>query len=1304
MISESLKDVKMVSGAGGGCFKKGTQVQLEGGKTISIEDLKVGDEILAFDEDGKVKLAKVTKVHFHEDPQPILSVKYWRGKMTGITPNHWVLNQYGNFAEMGTLAAEDALIDGMGHLRPIIDVALIGYEPVWNLTVEPYHTFIADGIRVHNGGHRDRFPVVSGAGGGGGGKGGGGGMTEAPDSLLSKAVVSILDLLGEGQIGGLVNGAQSVYFNDVPLQNTDGTWNFSVPNQLDPITGQLLPVTFSYQFRDGQQNQSPVTGFSDVETPHPVEIQALHGVPVVVSITNPNVNAVRLIAEFPGLTSQDPSTGSIYGTNVSFEFLISVNGLAYQTMSGPLTVKGKSRSKYQVSYQYNLPTTDQNGAKATTWSIQMVRTTPDSTSSLLNNQTWLNSYVEIVYANLSYPNSAMIGYSLDSSQFSSIPKRTYLVNGLYIKVPSNYDPVNRVYSGIWDGTFKVAVSNNPAWVIYDLLTNDRYGLGQFISPTQIDSAKLYLIGQYCDGSVPNGYGGFEPRFTVNAWIRDRQEAYKVISGLASIFNGMVYWAGGMASFMQDAPDTPVMAFTSANVVDGVFNYTGTSRKDRHSAILVSWTDPSQYYRQVIEYVEDQTLVAKYGLKTKDVVAFGCTSRGQAHRVGKWMLYTEEYQSDLITFSVGVDAALVLPGDIIQIQDSNKAGKRLGGRLLACTSTSATLDSAVTLNDGATATISIRMPDGTFVENVLLQSNTSTPVQTVSWTTPLATLPLANAIWIISETNLVPVLARVVGVTQGKVPGSFDIAAIEHNPNKYAYIEDNLPLIQPPTSNLNVIPAIPTGLTATDAPFESGGAFQTAMLISWDRNQNGIARWKVLIQEAGNNGNWTTYKTNTPHLDIPNVFKGQVFDIRVFAENFIGQTSGGYAEISYEVGLGVVSIVPAPTMLTVTSTVFNQTGLAAIVSWQPPPVTATSTTIVSYAVQYKRTSSSAWLQMPNTSSLSTTIEGLTNGVSYDFAVASVNIIGVTGSYTQITDTLVYPTLTTPSGVDVWAKIDANGNVNKIRTSVTFDTAPNVIPDGVLVFVSVFDQPNSVGIVSGGTTGTLVIDSAHIIASSSDPTEPQFTIQSGSAVGQLIVASPSAPMPVSIQNADFAGEFWAQYGTSLWRRISYADATSFYFDEPFDVAPVAGQAMNWLQVSWHDERGTGVPGDFGADFRLSCLSDGTNYEIIRWSDVNQAANGSFELTCTRGVEGTTPITADGLTLHYFPAPGPGSNMITIPASAFTVTTPGGLTYSAEIDANIQVPANSYASISACTYRASSGQVLRSDIIPAIYKGQL
>ncbi len=767
--------------------------------------------------------------------------------------------------------------------------------------------------------------IIAGSGGGGGG-GSSGGMYEAPDSLLSKATVSIVDLLGEGQIGGLVAGAQSVYFNDVPVQNADGTWNFSVPDLLDPVTGKLLPVTFSYQFRDGQQNQAVMQSFSDVETPYSVGVRVQHGTPAVISVANSNSNAVKLIVSIPALTSQDPVSGSIYGTSVSFQFMVSVNLGPYTTLSGPLTINGKSRSKYQVSYLYNLPKLDANGIQATRWEVKLVRLTPDSTSSMLNNDTWLDSYVEIMYANLSYPNSAVIGYTLDSSQFSSIPKRSYLVNGLYIQVPSNYDPVARTYTGIWDGTFKVAISNNPAWVLYDLLVNERYGLGQFIMPTQVDKAKLYQIGQYCDGMVSDGFGGLEPRYTINAYITNRQDAYMLMQSISSVFNGLTFWAGGIATFMQDSPDTPVMAYTPSNVVDGVFNYTGTSRKDRHSAVLVAWTDPSQYYKQTIEYVEDQTLIAKYGLKTKNITAFGCTSRGQAHRAGLWTLYSEEYQSNLITFAVGTDSALVVPGEIVQIHDTTRAGKRLGGRLISCTATSATLDAPVTLSDGATATLSLRMPDGTFVENVLNQSNSSTPVSTVTWQTALTTLPVANAIWIISETNLQPMLARVVAVTQGKAPGQFEIAAIEHNPNKYGYVESGLTLVQPKLSDINIIPTAPTGLAVTDATYISGSNNIVKMTISWDRTQTGVVSWNVKVRDTTTGGNVVSYDTNFPAQDVENVIVGHTYTISVMARSALGVNSAPVSTTYTVIG----KAVPPPDVQNLT---ISTNGNKLILTWQ-----------------------------------------------------------------------------------------------------------------------------------------------------------------------------------------------------------------------------------------------------------------------------------------------------------------------------------------------------------------------------------
>lgn len=882
-----------LAGSGGGCFRAGTLVQQEHGKTTRIEDLNVGDEVLSFDEAGDIRVSKVTAVHFHASPEPLLRVKFWKGEVC-ITPNHWVLNQYGAFAEMGRLTDHDALVDGMGHLRPIIGAESIGSESVYNLTVEPNHTFIADGVRVHNGGHRARHPVVAGSGGGGGGgKGGGRQAVEASDSLQSKARISVLDLIGEGQIGGLVDGAKSIFLNNTPVQNADNTWNFT--RQIPSIDGSgvttYAPVPFTYDFRDGTQNQTSIPGFPDVETARVVGVVVKHSTaPAIVAITNPNVDAVRLIVATSALSSQDMSTGDVNGSSVEYQFHISVNGGAYAPLSPVLTMAGKTRSTYQRGYQYQLPKTAAGGAPATTWSVSMTRITPDSTSSAVQNEIRFDSLVEVVNTKLSYPNSAIIGMSVDSEVFSSVPTRSYLVRGLYIKVPTNYDPVTRAYTGIWDGTFKLAVSDNPAWVMYDLLTEPRYGLGQFVTPSMADRAKLYQIGRYCDELVPNGFGGTEPRFTCNTAIQDMAEAFKLISDLSSVFRGMAYWAGGMVGFTQDSPSTPTMMFTKANVIDGMFNYVGASRRDRHSVVLVTWNDPSQFYKQAIEYVEDAALIEKFGIRKLDVVAFGCTSRGQAHRVGKWILYTEEFESEFITFSVGLDATLCLPGEVVKIQDADRAGKRMGGRLVACTATSATLDADVVLapaSAGVMPIISIRLADGSVVERTIAQHNVTT--NAVTWATPLPSLPVANAVWVISEASLEPMLARIIGVAQSESKGEYMITALQHNPSKYAAIENNMALEIPALTIIDPSQVnVPLNLVISENPYQVAPGVNGIMLaLSWTGNATSYdVSWS---RSGANQTNFVTANTVTPTFDVLNALAG-TYTFSITAINMFGMRS------------------------------------------------------------------------------------------------------------------------------------------------------------------------------------------------------------------------------------------------------------------------------------------------------------------------------------------------------------------------------------------------------------------------------
>lgn len=868
----------VIGSGGGGCFRAGTKVQLKGGMKQSIETLKEGDEVLSFDEQGNTHLARVTKLHIHEEPQPILKVRFWNGVIF-ITPNHWVLNQYGSFVEIGSLTEHDAVVDGMGHLRPIISSALLANQPVYNLTVEPHHTFIADGIRVHNGGHRERYPVVTGAGGGSS-KGGGGGRAaiEDGDTLESKASIKIIDLIGEGLIGGLVDGARSIFLNETPLQNSASDYNFT---------------NVTWDQRTGSQVQTIIPGFSSVESPHTMgSVTVLSGVgnAVPFTITNANTDRVRIIVNVPALLQQDTITGDVHGASVTYHFICTYNGTSVTL--GSSTISGKTKSKYQRSHVFTLPKPLTSAA----WIISMVRDTADSVTSALSNVIQLDSYVEIVDVKINYANSALMSVGIDPKVFSSVPARSYLVDGLLIQVPSNrsQNSTTKVstYTGIWNGSFTPGVCSNPAWVLYDLLVTKRYGLGNHLISSQIDKAMLYTIGRYCDEMVDNGMGGTEPRFEINTQIQTQAEAYKLISDITSTFRGMAYWNGGMVGFRQDSPQTPSMIFNQANVANGEFSYASSSRKDRHSVVNVTWNDPAANYKQRVEYVEDHELIVAMGIKNINTVAFGCTSRGQANRVGKWILYSEKYEMNVITFKTGLDASMLLPGEVVRICDAFKSSKRAGGRVIASTTTSITVDTPVAIalsGSGLTSVSSvdvfISMPDGSFAQRTLLE--TTGTFATLTWTSPLQTAPDSNAIFVLSDV-IVPMLARVSAVAQdGKDATSFIVTATEHNPTKYAAVESGALLKIPQTS---VAPPYITDINSIvydeTTYFLAPGVIGSKFHVYWSGKAS-LYRFSYRTTNAGAPGasNWKTIEIKVANYDIDGLEQGTIVDIRVSGMDF-----------------------------------------------------------------------------------------------------------------------------------------------------------------------------------------------------------------------------------------------------------------------------------------------------------------------------------------------------------------------------------------------------------------------------------
>ncbi|WP_233866568.1 host specificity protein J [Paraburkholderia adhaesiva] len=630
----------------------------------------------------------------------------------------------------------------------------------------------------------ERLPVVIGAGGGGGGKGGGSGggartPQESPDSLRSTQFARVINLIGEGEFEGFVNGWQSVFVDDTPLQNPDGTFNF---------------VGAAIEWRSGTPVQAPINGFSEVESEQSVGITVTVHAPVVRSVTNPNLDAVRLTIGFPSLSSTDVGTGDVTGATVQLAIDLQREGGGWQQVWID-TVSGKTTSRYQRSYRIQLARFGGGGS----YDFRIRRLTPDSNTVYLVDSFQWESITEIVQSNLMYSNSAICGVQIDASTFRQIPKLAFDMRMRRVQVPSNYDPWTRAYYGFWAGDFKVAWTDNPAWVLYDLITTSRFGLGDYVSPAMIDKWTLYSIGQYCDGMVPNGFGGWEPRYTCNIYLQSREEAISLVQNLASIFNGIVFWSAGQMIIGADIPGEPVMTFTPANVIDGRFTYQGTPLNQRHTVALVTWSNPANRYEQEIEYVEDRDGIDKWGLREISVVATGCTSRGQAARTGRWILLTEQMLSETVTFKTSINGAFARPGDVFYTADPVRAGFRNGGRVLNATATWLQLDSPVEFLPGVSYSITLLLPDGSMQRVGILNPMATT--DSVWLTSALRALPDRLAMWALSANVAENEQWRCVSCTEDD-EGNVEMQGVAYRPDKFAAIEHNLRLQPIPTGILN----------------------------------------------------------------------------------------------------------------------------------------------------------------------------------------------------------------------------------------------------------------------------------------------------------------------------------------------------------------------------------------------------------------------------------------------------------------------------------------------------------------------
>ncbi|MET3149162.1 UNVERIFIED_ORG: putative phage tail protein [Stenotrophomonas geniculata] len=738
---------------------------------------------------------------------------------------------------------------------------------------------------------------------GAGGKSGSNGRTpvEMPDSLHSMAVARIIDLVSEGEIRGLVAGNQSIYLNQVPIQNPDGGLNFA---------GVTIDT------RSGTQDQEYIPGFPSVENEIPVNVELRSDQPIVRTVSGSDLSAVRIRLAVPALQKVDEENGDRNGYSIDYAVDLSVDGGAYTTVLNE-AITGKTTTQYERSRRIDLPAGSQ-------WQIRIRRLTPNQNNSLISDVVNVLSMTEIIDVKLRYPNSALCAVQVDASQFQNIPSRSYRVWGRIIRVPSNYDPIGRTYSGVWDGTFKSAWTNNPAWVFFDIVTNDRFGLGNRIPLDWVDKWRLYQIAQYCDQLVSDGMGGQEPRFTCSLYLQSRADAYKVLQDMAGMFRGISFYAAGQVMASADMPKDPGPTYSQANVIEGRFHYEGSGRKARHTVALVSWTDPDDFGRQKVEPVQLLGAVARYGVNQTEVTAIGCHSKAQAQRVGNHILYTESLETETVTFSVGLDALNCMPGDVIQVADPNRAGRRNAGRIRAAGASSLTLDlvpETMAVGDTLRATLPSGRTEGRTINGVDL----ATGVVTVS--APWSALPVPQSVWATESSELVLQLFRIVSVSEGEEL-TYNITALKHVPGKYAAIDDGTRLELPPISIIppSVQPP-PTDVALSSHVVIEQGIATPTLTIQWDAADKAIA---YDVEWRRDDLNWVRAgRVATSSIEVPGIYAGQYL-ARVRAVNALNAVSLPAMSPLTTIA-GKTEPPPAVTSLTATSIVFG-----IRLAWAFPP--------------------------------------------------------------------------------------------------------------------------------------------------------------------------------------------------------------------------------------------------------------------------------------------------------------------------------------------------------------------------------
>jgi len=730
--------------------------------------------------------------------------------------------------------------------------------------------------------------------------------TQPSDTLSSKQFATFIDVLSEGEIEGFPSAIAHGYtrgtanytraaLKDVFLNGTSVLRQNADPANVAEGDYNFQNVTFDPRF--GENPQTYISGIPDQETVKGVGVVVTTSAPVIRSITNQNVTAIRVTVAFPVLQKYEDDgniTGSSVQLKISLEYTGGSNSGGYALIIDN-TVTGKTSSLYQRDYRINFDATNTDW---TTINVKVERVTADSTDAKLVDAFQFQGYTELIDTQRPYNGIAHSGIRFDAEQFPQVPQRMFRIKGIKVPIPAN-GTVNATtgaisYAGAWNGTFKTNPewTSDPCWLLHELLVNTTFGLGDHITASQLDKWAFYAASSYASTSVSNGEGAFEPRFSCNAYIQTQEQAYDLINNLCSVMRVMPYWSTGSLTISQDKAADPAYLFTLANVLEGGFSYSGSDIKSRHTIVNVSYFNNDSQDMDW-ETVEDTTLSAKYGQISKDIKAFGCTSRGQAARMGRAILYADNYQVETVSFQTSLAAGIICrPGQVIEVADPVKAGVRRGGQIKTATTTQITVDdtAATDLPTTGNPTLSVILPNGTVESKTV--SGISGAVITVS--SAYSSAPNPNSVWVLQNDSVKTTQWRVINVTEQE--GSiYTVTGLTYSDSKYTYIEDGSTLPERPISVLNEIPNSPSGLVANEVLYESNGLALAKINISWNAEPR-VSQYEVQWTKGSANDNWRTERITRPDFEILDTSAG-TYQVRVFSLSAILQSSTNPSTLS-----------------------------------------------------------------------------------------------------------------------------------------------------------------------------------------------------------------------------------------------------------------------------------------------------------------------------------------------------------------------------------------------------------------------